>query len=307
MFIALGDLDLQEYSQEKNMNVAIIGCGCLGNKIARHLSYAFGCTVTAIALNKEEVPQIKIASSQQAAIVTTGDEASLYSVLDNQDAVILSFPVIRSALQLDAFGDYHTSSDEETYLYTAKNLVKILELKLRNIPTVKQLILLSSCAVYGNTDGQWVNEDSPIAPSNKQIEIISQIENILLQPSSDLLRVCILRLGGIYGLGRELKDYSSLCDQTLPGTGEEFINWTHIDDIRSVTGFILQNKLQGIYNLVNDLPMKSGDFLDRVCKSEGFASVEWDSSININRPNVRVSNQKLKSVGYRFIRTEVSI
>ncbi len=322
VFIALHYSDLQKYLQTRIMNVAIVGCGYVGNKIARHLSYAFGCNITVIALSKEEVPKIKIASSQEAAIITSGDEASLFSVLNNQDAVILSFPTISSVRQSHTFSD-RTSGDEHTYLDTAKNLAKILKLKQKLKQNVKQLIFVSSCAVYGGTNGQWVNEDSPIAATNLKNDIISQIENILLQASCGDLKVCILRLGEVYGLNyglyrglnhplnhglsQQLKDYSSCCGKTLSGTGEEFINFTHIDDIASVTGFIIQNKLQGIYNLVNDLPMKSGEFFQTVCKSEGFANVEWDSSINTNLHNVRVSNQKLKLVGYRFIHSRFSV
>ena len=268
------------------MNVAIIDCSYFGTKIAQHLSYSFGCTVTTIALNKEKVSEVE-----------TLEGEALDAGLKNQDAVILGFPAISDRRKLDASGD------EEIYLRTAKNLVAAL----KQTPTVKQLIFTSSCTVYGVIDGQWVNEDSPVTTTNKQDEILYQVEKILLQASNEQLKVCILRLGEIYGLGRELKDYSSLCGQTLSGTGENFTNWTHVDDITSVAGFIIQNKLQGIYNLVDDVPIKSGDLLEQVCKSYGLANVEWDSSIDTNRPNLRVSNQKLKSVGYRFIHTEFSI
>ncbi|MDJ0698147.1 NAD-dependent epimerase/dehydratase family protein [Mastigocoleus sp. MO_188.B34] len=294
------------------MNVAIIGCGYVGSEIARHLSYAFSCKVKAIALSKEEVPQIKIPSWQQEAVIVNGDEPSLFSVLNNQDAIVLSFPGINNERRL------YTSSDrdfgnEETYLHITKNLIKALKFNQKS--TVKHLIFLSSCDVYGNTNGAWVNEDHAIAPIKKHIEIIFQIENALLQVSNSYLKVSALRLGKIYGsnhgqnyvLERQLENYSSLCGQTISGTGKEFLNWTHIDDIKSVTGFILQNKLQGIYNLVNDLPIESGECFQQLCKSQGFANVEWDSSIHTNLPNVRVSNQKLKSTGYRFIHNRFSV
>lgn len=304
------------------MNVAIIGCGYVGSEIARHLSYAFSCKVKAIALSKEEVPQIKIPSWQQEAVIVNGDEPSLFSVLNNQDAVVLSFPGINNEKKLYTSSD-HDFDNKETYLHITKNLIKALTLNQKS--TVKQLIFLSSCDIYGNTNGAWVNEDHAIAsrnasqafiaPIKKHIEIIFQIENALLQVSNRYLKVSVLRLGKIYGsnhgqnyvLERQLENYSSLCGQTISGTGKEFLNWTHIDDIKSVTGFILQNKLQGIYNLVNDLPIESDECFQQLCKSQGFANVEWDSSIHPNLPNVRVSNQKLKLAGYRFIHNRFSV
>jgi nucleoside-diphosphate-sugar epimerase len=163
----------------------------------------------------------------------------------------------------------------ETYLHTAKNLIRVLQ----QLPQIKHLIYTSSCSVYGDTNGEWVSEDSELAPVSQQAHVLYETEQILLQVASEQLRVCILRLGGIYGLGRMLSEYSSLCGTSLPGTGENFTNWSHLDDIVAGIGFVIQNQLHGIYNLVNDKPVLSS------C----------------------IKNQKLKASGYKLIHSEVQI
>jgi nucleoside-diphosphate-sugar epimerase len=276
------------------MNIAIIGCGYLGSGVARYLQTELGYIVTATTRTPERVAALqKIAA--KVFVATGDDEISLYNALQNQDTVLLSVAPSGNE-QVDTNG-YTT-----TYLHTAKNLVTILQ----QLPQIKHLIYTSSCSVYGNTNGEWVNEDSVLAPTSEQAQILYETEQILLQAAS--VRVCIFRLGGIYGPGRMLNDRSSLCGTNLPGTGENFTNWSHLDDIAAGIGFAIQNRLDGIYNLVDDKPVLSREILDQICEINGLAKVSWEPSAFTRRGNnVRVSNQKLKASGYKLIHSEIQL
>jgi nucleoside-diphosphate-sugar epimerase len=59
--------------------------------------------------------------------------------------------------------------------------------------------------VYGNSNGAWVSELSPVPPVNRHGEILHQTEQVLLSASSQDLKVCIFRLAAIYGPDREFK------------------------------------------------------------------------------------------------------
>lgn len=163
------------------------------------------------------------------------------------------------------------ATDETIYLATAKNLVQALN----QATTVKQIIYLSSCSVYGdqlrwcaerNRQGGWVDKASPISPSKPRSQILSQAEQILLQASREKQKVCILRLGGIYGPGRELINmFSGLAGMTLPGKGDRFINWIHRDDIVGAIEFARLNELEGIYNLLDDSQLTVKEQIEIVC------------------------------------------
>jgi len=85
---------------------------------------------------------------------------------------------------------------------------------------VRQLIYTGSYAVYGDREGAWVDEASPVAPANPNGQILCETEQVLLSASSDDMSVCILRLGGIYGPRRELVKY--LVEWLVrPGNGED--------------------------------------------------------------------------------------
>jgi nucleoside-diphosphate-sugar epimerase len=299
------------------MNIAIIGCGYVGMAIARHWHQDNSHIVTATTTTKERVAELEEVA-QRVVVMKGDDETALRSVVQNQDAVIMS---------VAPTGDRQVDANvyEETYLPTAKNLVEALQ----QASTVKQLIYTSSYSVYGNTNGAWVDEESPLAPVNKRGEVLCQTEQVLLlatkhsrtqsgikspildkdTSSVQNLRVCILRLGGIYGPERELVNmFSRFAGTTRPGDGEYFTNWVHLDDIVSVVDFVLFNRLQGIYNLVNDVPTITRELVERVCEHHSLPKVLWDASLPNLRPySVRVSNQKIKAAGYKFIHPEILV
>ena len=116
-----------------------------------------------------------------------------------------------------------------------------------------------------------------------------------------------MRLGGIYGPNRELvKIYSRVAGQTRPGDGSEPSNWIHLDDIVGAIEFARHYQLQGIYNLVDDANLLNREVIESVCKTHNLPPVTWDASQPANRNyNARISNQKIKAAGYKFIHPQM--
>lgn len=268
------------------MNVAIIGCGYVGCAIARYWRQELNFVVTSTTTCPNRVPALS-EIAQRVIVVRGDDPVGLQSVLQNQELVLLSV----GAKSADVY--------EETYLHTAQTLVSAL----KQAPSVRQLIYTGSYAVYGDRNGAWVDELSPVAPANPNGQILVDTEQVLLSASSDNMSVCILRLGGIYGPSRELvKIFGRVAGTTRPGNGSDATNWIHLDDIVAAVEFARSNRLQGIYNLVDDAHLTSRELLDFVCEQNSLPKVLWDSSLKSIRPyNARVSNQKIIDAGYQLI------
>lgn len=279
------------------MNLTIIGCGYVGTAVARYWQQKPGQLVTVTTTRKERVAELEEVATQ-VVVMKGNDTADVESLVQNQDVIFVSVAPI-SNRQVDA--DIY----EKTYIPTAKNLVTAL----RDASSLKQLIYISSCSVYGNTNGEWVNENSPVAPADQHGEVMVQAERILLQASSEKLKVCILRSGGIYGPERELaKRFGKLAGKTLPGTGDSFINWVHLDDIVSAVDFVRENQCQGIYNLVDDTKLTLRELGDRVCDRHSLSKISWDATQpSLRDTNIRVENKKIKVVGYQFIHPDLLI
>ena len=268
------------------MNIAIIGCGYVGYAVSKYWQSNSNFMLTATTTNPERVPSLETVA--QRVIVTLGNDLeSLKSVLKNQEVILLSV------------GAKTADSYEETYVDTAKTLVSLLP----QFPNIHQVIYTGSYSIYGDRNGVWVDEESPPAPANRNSQLLRKTEDILLSANNENTRVCILRLGGIYGPGRELvKIFGRTAGTTRPGNGEDISNWIHLDDIVGTIEFARKHRLEGIYNLVDDSHLTNKELLDNVMTKNNLPNVIWDADNKNTRPyNAWVSNQKLKDAGYEFI------
>ena len=86
----------------------------------------------------------------------------------------------------------------------------------------------------------------------------------------------------------------------VPKNGSHINAWIHLHDIVGGVSFALKRRLQGVYNLVDDLQLSRRDLSNALCEDEGLAPVIWD---NHDRPgarvfNARVSNARLRALGF---------
>lgn len=270
------------------MNIAIIGCGYVGKETAKCWQQKMTLVITATTTTPDKIPELNTIA-QKVVVVKGNDLEGLKSVLHGQDCVLLSIAPGRG-------GSY-----QEAYLQTAQTIAAVLEKS-----PVKQLIYTGTCSVYGNQNGELVDEDTPTKPTSENQQILCDTEEVLLK-LKDKLNVCILRLGGIYGPGRELvKIYGRVAGQTRPGDGSEPSNWIHLDDIVGAIEFARHYHLAGVYNLVDDADLLNREVIERVCDIHNLPQVIWDTSQPSNRNyNAKISNQKIKAAGYKLIHPQM--
>ncbi len=268
------------------MNITILGCGYVGTAVAQYWNQTLGLDVTATTTTPQRVPRLKTVANRVAVI--RGDDAEgLLSILQNQNVVLLSI------------GAKGAHVYRQTYLKVAETLVSILP----KLPQLQQIIYTGSYSVYGDRQGQWVDEDTPVNPISENGKILWETEQTLLNAANDHLNVCIFRLGGIYGPGRELiKIWGRVAGTTRPGDGSDITNWIHLEDIVGAIEFARKHQFNGIYNLVDMSYYTSQELLNLVHNQHNLPNVTWDASQPTNRPyNAKVSNQKLLQAGYQFI------
>jgi nucleoside-diphosphate-sugar epimerase len=126
-------------------------------------------------------------------------------------------------------------------------------------PNLRWIGYLSSTVVYGNRDGGWVDEDTPVAPSQTRGQRRVEAEASWAR-FADRCAVDIFRLAGIYGPGR------SAFDDLRAGRARRMIKPNHQfgrihrDDIaRAVVAAMRQNRPAGLrkLNLADDEPSES--------------------------------------------------
>jgi nucleoside-diphosphate-sugar epimerase len=267
------------------MKVAIIGCGYVGSEVAR-LWKAAGDEVTVTTTTSEKKEQLQAIASE-VVILKGNDLPSLQKVVAEQDIILLSV----GAKQRTPEGY------RQAYLETAENLMTAI-----STSKVKQLIYTSSYGIINNTSGDLVDEKVAVNPVSETSKIMYQTEQVLQKTPTNNLKTCIFRLSGIYGQGRELiKIFQKRAGTTQPGTGENYTNWVHLDDIVRAIAFAREKQLQGVYNLNSDQVLTSKEFFDNLFQAHNLPSITWDSSQPSTRSfNLKLSNQKLKNAGFKF-------
>lgn len=271
------------------MNIAIIGCGYVGQSVAR-LWKENGHFLTVTTTTPEKKTFLENIADQ-VILMKGNDLESLNQVCQNQDIILL------------CVGAKNRTGYKETYLETAQNLTQVLATN----PTVKQLIYTGSYSILGDKKGVWSDENATPSPTNETGQILLETEQVLLTQNNPNVKVCILRLGGIYGPGRTiLKIFQSWAGTAQNGNGEDYSNWTHLDDIVNGLEFVRSQQLEGIYNLVHDHPMKRKELLEKLFTIHNLPPVKWNTSDDQVYPyNTRLSNQKIKDTGYKFIHPNI--
>jgi len=100
-------------------------------------------------------------------------------------------------------------------------------------PATRRVIYASSTGVFGQTDGSWVDEDTPCRPSREAGQAFLAAEQLLAEHRlAD--RAIILRLAGLYGPGRLPRKTDLLAGKPIPAPSGGYLNLIHADDAAAV-------------------------------------------------------------------------
>jgi len=163
---------------------------------------------------------------------------------------------------------------------------------------------LSTVGVYGNHDGAWVDEETPVDPQSKRSKMRVAAENAWLHRQAVTgFELSIFRLAGIYGAGR------SALDKVRDGSARRIIkpgqvfNRIHVDDIGRVVAAAATQRAGGIFNVTDDEPGPPQDVIAHASELLGIepprdvAFEDADLSAmgrSFYGENKRVSNAKIK-------------
>ena len=124
---------------------------------------------------------------------------------------------------------------------------------------------LSTTSVYGNHDGQWVDEKTPVNPSSNRGRLRVNAENTWA--SIHNLPLHIFRLAGIYGAGRSPLDKIRSGKAQFISKPGQFFSRIHVEDIARVLQASIEMPNRGsIYNVCDDLPAAPDEVLAYAAK-----------------------------------------
>lgn len=178
------------------------------------------------------------------------------------------------------------------------------------MPRLHWVGYLSTIGVYGNRDGDWVDETAEPTPlSNRSRERVLA-ENQWLETGRRLaIPVAILRLSGIYGPGRN--PFVNLANGTARRIvkKDQVFNRIRVEDIGRAAAFLIGRNEGGIFNITDSLPWPTQDTVEYAAKLMGVPvppDIDFDTAElspmqrSFYAENKRVCNARIRAMGFEF-------
>jgi nucleoside-diphosphate-sugar epimerase len=182
-----------------------------------------------------------------------------------------------------------------------------LEEEIVQAPRLKSVVYLSSLGVYGDSGGAWIDESAPtiVALARRGGTRIEAEHDWRTLGARRNLPVAILRLGGIYGPGRNAMVRllrGSVQRIAKPG---HVSNRVHVYDIAQAIDAAFVRNAEGVFNIVDDEPASPSDqiaFAARLIGIEPPPEIRYEDAGKLASPLalsfydgcIRARNDKLK-------------
>ena len=283
------------------MTVVVLGCGYIGIELGRQLVDPDGVhdldssEVVGVRRSDEGIEQIEAAGF-------TGVQADLTDpdALERiPDAETLVFAASSGGRGADAAREIYVDAQQQVLEQFASR---------ENPPD--RYVYTSSTGVYGDHDGDWVDEETPIEPTTEKTQVLAEAERVAIDDAGSYgIDGTVARFSGLYGPDRyRLHRYIE-----GPVT-EGYLNMVHQEDAAGSVAYLLAEDLaRGETVLVtDDEPVSKWEFADWLAAECGVESPPKqtkeqrldDGLSEAARRRIltskRCDNGKLRELGYEF-------
>lgn len=161
------------------------------------------------------------------------------------------------------------------------------------------LLQVSSTGVYGQSDGEWVTENSPAQATTTTGPLLLQAEDVALRSS---IPASVVRLGGIYGPGRNRLIEQVRNGLHVPAEPPQYTNRIHRDDAAGLLEHLLVAAAKGellapCYLGVDNEPAALHEVAEWMAQQLGVSLLEQGPTAN-RMGSKRCSNALARESGW---------
>ncbi|XKH60153.1 SDR family oxidoreductase [Halomonas sediminis] len=204
------------------LTTLIIGCGDIGTHLGKQL-VAQGHRVIGVRRNTQALQKTGI---KPLALDLDALDTSKPTALPHADYVIY-------AVSADRFEE---SAYQSAYPEGLKRVLSILE---QQATPPRRVFFVSSTSVYGQQEGEVVNEESPTDPTSFSGNLMCQAEQALWDHP---LPGTVVRFSGIYGPGRDRLIHQVAEGRLSPVTPVIYSNRIHRDDCAGILAHLIERQ-----------------------------------------------------------------
>lgn len=274
------------------MRIAVLGCGYVGLELCRQLT-------------DHDVIGVRRSAAGIDAIEATGARALRADVTDRK--ALSAVPDVDALVFSASSGGRDASAARTVYVEGLETVID--QFGARENPP-EQLIYTSSTGVYGDHDGGWVDEQTPIQPTTEKTRVLAEAERIAREYAAEHgIDGTVVRFAGLYGPNRYR------LDRYLDGpVTEGYLNMVHRVDAAGTVRFALTERPEVETLLaVDDEPVSKGEFAKWLADQCGVDTPELQTKAerlaegDLSTPakrriltSKRCSNDLLRELGYQF-------
>ena len=251
-------------------NILIIGQGDIGLPVTNKLAQD-GLNVTGLARRDRQNYALddKAKFMQADALTLTAEQLQEFT----QIAIIVTPD------------EYSTSGYHNSYLAINQHLAALAD----KLPTLERIVFISSTAVYGQDNGEWIDEDSmPMLPEREASQVILQAEQALQQGFDN--RAIIIRPSGIYGRERLMRVRKAREPQKEPIAAGAWTNRIMDSDLVNIIAHVMTIELpKPVYIATDYLPVTTFELTNWLCEQLGEVLPVLDDK------NTAISGKRLHS------------
>ncbi|EMA06827.1 Nucleoside-diphosphate-sugar epimerase [Haloarcula vallismortis] len=273
--------------------VAILGCGYVGLELGRQLR------------DDHEVVGVRRSDDGIEAIEDAGFEAVQADVTDAES--LSAVPDADWLVFAASSGGRGAEAAREVYV---EGLRTAIDHFWSRADPPERLVYTSSTGVYGDHDGAWVDEETPLDPQTEKTEVLAEAERIARErPVEHGGHGAVARFAGLYGPDRyRLERY--LEGPVTAG----YLNMVHrADAAGAVYHLLTENHRDEVVLVVDNEPVEKwafADWLAEQCdvpfppKQTTEERLADDSLSETAKRRIqtskRCSNDRLRNLGYEF-------
>ncbi len=221
------------------MSTLIIGCGYLGERVG-----------ALIHERGEPVWGLVRSAPRAETIAKLGIEPLVGDVLKPE--TLLTLPSADRVFYAVGYDRAAGDPLAQVAVEGLRNLVRALP------ESTSRLVLASTTGVYGQSNGEWIDEQSPAEPSGESGRVYLAAERVARdwgeqRPGS---RVVVLRYAGLYGPGRVVRRGLIERGEPIPGDPDKFLNLIAIEDAATTALAALDARHpEPLYLVADDRPV----------------------------------------------------
>lgn len=169
-------------------------------------------------------------------------------------------------------------------------------------PALQRVVFISSTAVYGENNDEWVDEQTPVMPKNFNGRILVEAEQWLEKYGQEhQLATISLRLSGIYGPGRTyLLDKLKLGQAGAPSSPIHWTNRIHVEDATAAIVHLLSIRdPSAIYIVTDSTPLPMRTLYEALAELVG-GPIPPEAEAPKFVGSKRLSNAKLLETGFKL-------